>query len=486
MRRKEKHKSEENPQLLNRRAFLNSLTHAASCVYLPSLVGLLHSQQVLGNTQPCALPSVDSTVPAFIGLDLRGGASIAGNNVIVYDRGGELLSTYRSLGLPDALHPRHRGMIDMTLGLPMHTLSPMLAGIRNVASAEVLAKVNGCVICTRSADDTNNNELASAPGVFLAGAKGQLVPLVGTAESVAGGSGGNSITPFVSSVAPTRITDIDSAKRLVSIGRTWERSSPKLQYNILQLVKNLGTVQLKRFSELNLSQQAQAMVDCGYVRTRDMLIGDLNSAQTTSIVDPRTDVQLQGASYLNQNQAALEIGYLVIKGYAAAGTVAVGGFDYHDNTVASGEQMDRVAGAIIGTLLAMAADLNRKLMLHIYTDGGVSGGPTTMPAGDSGADKYVWQGDSEVRAADFVLVFDPAGRPEMEFQQLGAFKSSDGGSVDLSPERHSKISNNPAGQASAVVGNWLAWQGKQASFRRISRFSPITEPELGDYLFIRG
>ena len=469
----------------SRRDFINSLTHAASCIYLPGIISLLHSRQLLADSD-CAAPTIDNSVPAFIGLDLRGGASIAGNNVIVYDQHGELLSSYRALGLPEALHPNRRGMIDTTLGLPMHTLSPMLAGIRDVASGTVLNKVNGCVICTRSADDTSNNELASAPGVFLAGAKGQIVPLVGTAESVAGGSGGNSITPFITSVAPTRITDIESAKRLVSVGAMWERASPKLQFNLLQLVKNLSSLQLQRFTELGLSQQAKQLAECGYLRTRDMLIGN-NPDSRASIVDPRQDQALQGAGYFNQNQAALEIGYLVLKGYAASGTIAVGGFDYHDNTVASGEMMDRVAGNVIGTLLAMASDLGRKLMLHVYTDGGVGGGSATMPAGDSGADKYVWQGDSEVRSAAFVLVFDPAGRPQVEFQQMGAYKASDGGSIDLNPNQHSAISDNPAAQAAAVVSNWLAWQGREGEgFRRISRFSPITEANLDNYLFIRG
>ena len=82
----------------------------------------------------------------------------------------------------------------------------------------------------------------------------------------------------------------------------------------------------------------------------------------------------------------------------------------------------------------MAAALKRKLMLHIYIDGGVYAGSNTE--GVNGVDKYVWQGDSEARSAAFVLVYDPQGRPDLLFKQMGAYKSADGGTVDLAPGHH--------------------------------------------------
>ena len=99
---------------------------------------------------------------------------------MVYDQGGELLSDYTGLGLPNAIKPAEGSNIDTSLGLPMHTNSAMLAGIKdNGTSQDVLDKTTGVVVCTKAADDTSSNELASAPGVFLAGSSGLITPLVG-------------------------------------------------------------------------------------------------------------------------------------------------------------------------------------------------------------------------------------------------------------------------------------------------------------------
>ena len=116
---------------------------------------------------------------------------------------------------------------------------------------------------------------------------------------------------------------------------------------------------------------------------------------------------------------------MILKGYAGAGTITMGGYDYHDSSATTGEQRDQAAGEVIGMLLAMAAALKRKVMIHVYTDGGVYGGSSTNEV--NGVDKYVWQGDSEARSAAFVLVYDPQNRPDLVFKQMGAYKSADGG-----------------------------------------------------------
>ena len=68
---------------------------------------------------------------------------------------------------------------------------------------------------------------------------------------------------------------------------------------------------------------------------------------------------------------------------------------------------------VIGMILRMAANLQRKVMIHVYTDGGVD--PTGSTQNVGGVEKFVWSGDSEVRSAAFVLVYDPNGRPKMNF-----------------------------------------------------------------------
>lgn len=475
---------------LSRRDFLAAgAVQISASVYLPSLATLLLNGRALAAAD-CDKKEVMHDAPAFIAIDLQGGASIAGNNVMVYDRGGELLSDYRGLGLPTALDPRLDGMLNSEAGLTMHSKSPLFRGIREVA-AEALARVNGCVICTQSADDTSSNKLATAPGIFMAGTGGLITPLVGNRPSFPGGSGGNSATPFSSGITPAFIKDIESAAQLISPGQFWQRA-PKKMAGVLSLLKDLSYTQLDKFSRLSLPDQMKAMIKCGYLDAEDLLTasGKGGTPITAAALDPRNHAKLTALNsrgVLNQQFAdAIEVAYLSLMGYAGAGTIALGGYDYHDGTATTGEQRDETAGKVIGTVLAMAAALERKLMLHVYTDGGVdanTAAPQEVIAG-SGVEKYVWRGDSETRAAAFVLVYDPQGRPELNFQQMGAYRTADGGTIDLSPARHSKISQNPAAHAIAVLANWLAWQGREGELNTIVQGSSIRAEELDDYLFM--
>ena len=479
---------------LSRRDFLSTAgaVQISASVCLPSLTTLLFDGRALA-AAGCKKAKVVSDAPAFIAIDLQGGASIAGNNVMVYDRGGELLSDYRGLGLPTALDPRLNDMVNSDAGLAMHAESPMLRGIRAVATEEVLAKVSGCVICTQSADDTASNRLATAPGIFMAGGGGLVTPLVGNRPSFPGGSGGNSATPFPSGVTPAFIKDIESATQLISPGEFWTQAPQKMA-GVLALMKDLSEAQLQKFSHLSLPEQAREMIKCGYLDAQDLLTANdgESSAVTATDLDPRRHPKLSALNddgvLSRQFEDAIEVAYLSLMGYAGAGTIAMGGYDYHDGTATTGEARDEMAGRVIGTVLAMAAALGRKLMLHVYTDGGIDAN-TNMPAEkvreDSDVEKYIWRGDSETRAAAFVLVYDPSGRPELSFTQMGAYRAADGGTIDLNPERHSKISENPAAHATAVLANWLAWQGREGELHKIVQGSSIRAEELDDYLFIR-
>ncbi|MDE3269643.1 MAG: hypothetical protein OYH77_05105 [Pseudomonadota bacterium] len=463
----------------DRRDFLRrAIGFSCGYVYLPSLATLIFNRQAFGSDS-CST-QVDNDSPAFIGLDLRGGASIAGNNVIVYDDKGELLKSYEGLGLPSALHPQGTDKINTSIGLPMHADSAMLRGILQ-APATVQANTNGVVICTRAQDDTSSNQLATAPGVHLAGANGSFAALVGTQASA---SGGNSITPFMTNAAPVRITDFSSGDAIASIASVWQQQ-PERMAKVITALNKLSFSQLEQFSNLGLSEQAVAMMKCGYLNAEQMLL-----PQEGLILNASQDTDVSSIVNFQQNPAATEIAYLVLKGYAGTGTITLSGYDYHDTTATTGDSRDYAAGQTIAMILAMAAALNRKLMLHVYTDGGVSIGrqATAVTGGGTQVEKFVWVGDSEMRAAAFVLVYDPDGRPSLTFnndqrQQLGAYKNAGDGTINLQPSQHQKIAGDPVAQAQAVVANWLAWQGKPTTVQGLVQ-TPIGD--IDDYIFIGG
>ena len=468
-----------------RRDFLqDSVEHACGYLCLPSLATLLINGRALASTN-CPDASTNNA-PAFIALDLKGGASIAGNNVIVYKEGGELLGDYTGLGLPNAIKPAEGSTIDTSLGLPMHTNSSMLKGIKDTFNnKEMQDKTTGVVICTKAADDTSSNELASAPGVFLAGGSGLIVPLVGSDEGRAGGSGGNSITPFMHSTVPIKISDIASANEIIKLSSVWEQQPQRMQ-KVLAAINKMSFSQLEKFTQLGMPQQTMEMIKCGYLKAQDLLTpGEID-------LDPRKDNAVSALANKHVGtglEAALEIAYLILKGYVGSGTISLPGYDYHDGTATTADKKDYEAGQAIGIILQMAAKLQRKVMIHIYTDGGVDPTSQTQKVANASTEKFVWRGDSEVRAAAFVLVYDPNGRPKMNFsdserQQLGAYQDEDNGTINLTPSKHAKISGSPRAQAQVVVANWLAWQGQEKKVFDAMSNAPVNESELDEYLFM--
>jgi hypothetical protein len=63
---------------------------------------------------------------------------------------------------------------------------------------------------------------------------------------------------------------------------------------------------------------------------------------------------------------------MVVNGYAGAGTIEMGGFDYHTGDRATGEMRDFGAGRCMGACLEYAARRKQPLMLYVFSDGSLS------------------------------------------------------------------------------------------------------------------
>ena len=165
----------------------------------------------------------------FICFDLAGGANIAGSNVLVGGRGGQLdfldTSGYVKQGLPadmvpNALNPGSatNDYVNTELGLAFHADSGFLRGIQQQTSAATRAAINGCVIAARSENDTGNNPHNPMYGINMAGARGSLLALCGSSASE---SGGNSLAPPMlvnNAVRPSKIDRPGDVTGLVDVG----------------------------------------------------------------------------------------------------------------------------------------------------------------------------------------------------------------------------------------------------------------------------
>ena len=155
---------------------------------------------------------------------------------------------------------------------------------------------------------------------------------------------------------------------------------------------------------------------------------------------------------------------LVVNGFAGAGTIELGGYDYHDGTRATGERRDFTAGQAIGAVLEYAARKGQQVMVYVFSDGSVASDGEIDDSAD-GRGKGVWRGDNSSTAASLMLVYDPAGRPALarpEAAQLGHFRPN--GSVE---DRAARFAGNVDLLAETVVLNYLALHDEVARFAQV-------------------
>jgi hypothetical protein len=435
----------------------------------------------------CDLGKVAGRKIPFICFDLAGGANISGSNVITGGPGGQLdaLSTagYSKLGLPPDILPLANNVVslsgnftDDSLGLLFHTESAMLRGILDKATG-TRGFVNGAVIPGRSDNDTGNNPHNPMYGIYRAGLRGQILQLIGSENSV---SGGNSMAPAMlidPEARPTKVDRPSDASGLVDVGDLnllLDESDDIV--SVLESMKRITDFKLDLVNTqvTNPSDEDLRLKDrlsCEYLRSADTLenFSDpdaLNPLQDADIVGAAgifTDAEFDSDREFRKTASVMK---LVIDGIAGAGTIEMGGYDYHTGDRSTGEARDFRAGQCIGACLDYARRTATPLMLYVFSDGSVaSNGSVEMI---NGVEKGVWSGDNSSTAASFFLVYDPAGSPvlvddgtgnALQHQQLGWMRS------DASVETSSTpAANNVNLMVDMVILNYMALHGEEGLY----------------------
>jgi hypothetical protein len=206
---------------------------------------------------------------------------------------------------------------------------------------------------------------------------------------------------------------------------------------------------------------------CAYTKAAYLL----NRYPSPGAVDPDLDPNIVGSGGIFQTaeyqgssdfQKTAAVMKLVIDGDAAAGTIELGGFDYHTGDRSTGEARDFSAGQCIGAVLQYAAIQGKPVMIYIFSDGSLaSDGTIDDSAGGRG--KGVWTADNQNVAATYFLVFDPKAKPttaqsnpEMSLQ-LGYFNADGSQNTTSSP-----AGNNVPNLVQMVVLNYMALHGTSA------------------------
>ena len=158
---------------------------------------------------------------------------------------------------------------------------------------------------------------------------------------------------------------------------------------------------------------------------------------------------------------------LVINGFAGAGCIEMGGYDYHGGRRAEGEVKDERAGRCMGACLEYAARKGVPLMMYVFSDGSVSSNGA-IDNSQEGRGKGEWTSDNSSTAGAFFLVYNPTRRPTLIgadaaaqalHQQIGAMDA--GGSVVRTA---TPAANNVNLLVNTVLLNYMALHGEQGNF----------------------
>ncbi len=431
----------------------------------------------------CGIATQGAGKIPFICFDLAGGANISGSNVLVGRQGGQLdfLTTagYSKLGLPGDMIPPLANpatgttdFINTDLGLAFHSDSAFLRGIVEKAGAQA-ANINGAVIPARSENDTGNNPHNPMYGIYKAGADGSLLSLVGSRSS---DSGGNSVAPVAlmdPAVRPTKVDRPSDVTGMVDTGQLIGVLNQSDAVAVMESIQRISAMKLGKVdTKLTTDAVVKDLVNCGYVKAADIAdrFGDpstLNPALDPDIVGPSgifSQAEFDGDGEFRKTASVMK---MVINGFAGAGTITMGGYDYHTGDRAAGEVRDLRAGRCMGACLEYAARVGVPLMLYVFSDGSVASNGTIDDSVD-GRGKGVWTGDNSSTAASFFLVYDPKGRPQLftgdslppeQHQQIGYFRA------DASVETASTpAANNVNLLVETVILNYMALHGEQGNF----------------------
>ncbi|MBV1914137.1 MAG: hypothetical protein KUG72_02055 [Pseudomonadales bacterium] len=434
----------------------------------------------------CGIKGAGAGKIPFICFDLAGGANIAGSNVLVGQQGGQLdfLSTsgYSKLGLPGDMIPPilnpDTGLSDFInteLGLAFHSDSAFLRGIIERTSPTTRANINGAVIPARSNNDTGNNPHNPMYGIAKAGSDGSLLNLIGSSNSE---SGGNSMAPAAlvdPEARPSKIDRPSDVTGLVDIGDLTELLGQEDAVAVMESIYRISNSKLGQV-DTQLTSAADALVkqlvECGYIKSADIAdrFGDpseLNPELDTNIVAPSgaifTTDEFNADSEFRKTASVMK---LVTNGYAGAGTITMGGYDYHTGNRSTGEQRDLRAGRCMGACLEYAARAGVPLMMYVFSDGSVSSNGM-IDESENGRGKGVWTSDNGSTATPFFLVYNPGGRPQLMgapeeqamHQQIGYMSSDASVSTASSP-----AANNVNLLVNTVLLNYMALHGEQENF----------------------
>ena len=283
-----------------------------------------------------------------------------------------MLSTagYSKLGLPGdddpgvaettALPGSNGDHTNTQLGLAFHADSAYLRGMQSRMNVATMANVNGAVIPARSENDTSNNPHNPIYGIQKAGADGSILTLCGSSNSV---SGGNSMAPLMMinpKYQPTKVSQPSDVVGLVDTGQLVGLLSASDATAVLESIYRISKQRMNNTpgltTGLTADQVVKDLVNCGYLKAADVAdrFGNvvLDPGKDPLIVGPTgifSDAEWNsGGADQQEFRKTASVMKLVVEGFAGAGCIEMGGYDYHGGMRQEGEVEGLPRGQVHG------------------------------------------------------------------------------------------------------------------------------------------
>jgi hypothetical protein len=443
-----KHESHKRP--VTRRDFISQgFMTGPAVVAAPTLLTMLVRSEIakgnplspdleamLGATS-CNIQAGAGKVP-FICFDLAGGANLQGSEILLGLRGNQtnFLSTqgYAKVGLPGNMTPNSpnaasttNNFINTEFGTAWHSDGAILRGMQASTQVATRANVSGFPIAARSENDTGNNPHNPMYGINKVGADGQLLTLIGSQNT---DSGGNSMAPASMINPAARPTKVDRASDVTGLVDTGELGTLFTNSDdaiaVLESMTRLSHLKTDKVQVSNpalplagqMTAQDEAalrkLVKCGYLKSTYLA----DRFRRPSDLNPDLDPQIVGTGGIftqaeynadGEFRKTAAIMKMVVNGLAGAGTVTMGGYDYHGQGRNTGELRNFRAGRCIGACLEYAARMGKPLMIYVFSDGSLSANGVANNSVD-GRGKFDWASDNQSTASPFVLIYKPTAR----------------------------------------------------------------------------
>ncbi|NQZ02272.1 MAG: hypothetical protein HRT45_16565 [Bdellovibrionales bacterium] len=426
-----------------RRDFLAAgLIKMTASVTLPSIATMLANQGYARAQEIVCPKGQNTTLPPFITVNLAGGAGLSAN-FVPHDQGGQPLSTYTRMGLGTT------STLPITYGFSNSApfagngISQFFVGVTNETSVTTLQQAAFVAAPVKTRDDSSENKLNLEGMVAAAGRAGTILPHLGNNRN---------LDAFVPAPNPLNVIRFSSIEGALAIGgRLGSRLDKTQQASLFKAIEDLTMSQARGLASKSGGAELQKLVACSSQGNAD-LVGSNDPG-----VNPSSDTAFMNVwgmqNNMDMNSSAFTqaaIVYNVLKGNAAAGTINLGGYDYHNGTRSRGDEKDLEAGTVVGRILESFAVMGVKGFVVVTTDGGVTG-PMSNSAGSP------WTSDRGSAGMAYMIGYTPDGQPQASGFSMGHFL---GGRSQQAVDQSFVTSGTAEMAAAGIFANYLSFSGQ--------------------------